>query len=481
MAAKARRSTFNVMLNLGHFLEVLTTYETTGREPAVSCVVVDSREAVAGSVFVALVGEHVDGHDYVAQAFANGAQAAIVARSLPGAHTTIDLRTGQPHPDLTIRPQMCLVVDDPVAAMQAVAQAWRSRFDLRVVGITGSVGKSSTKELVHSVLAQQYNTLKSPGNRNSVLGLPPVLLALRPFHQYAVLEMGMYTPGEIARLCEMAKPAVGVVTMVGPVHLERAGSLEAIVAAKQELVESLPAGGTAVLNKDDERVMSMAAHTPAQIFTYGLNPNADLWADRIHSMGLEGIRFTLHYGREALNIQVPLIGRHSVHTALRATAVGLVEGLSWETIIAGLSNSRAQLRLVAVPGPHGSTIIDDTYNSSPDSAMAALNLLHDLDGRRLAVLGDMLELGYMEESSHRLVGRRAADVAQILVTVGPRGRWIGEEALKVGMARDRVFMVADVATAVSTLQQIIAPRDMILIKGSLGMAMSRIVAALGEG
>lgn len=481
MAAKARRSTFNVMLNLGHFLEVLTTYETTGREPAVSCVVVDSREAVAGSVFVALVGEHVDGHDYVAQAFANGAQAAIVARPLPGAQTTIDLRTGQPHPDLTIRPQMCLVVDDPVAAMQAVAQAWRSRFVVRVVGITGSVGKSSTKELVHSVLAQQYNTLKSPGNRNSVLGLPPVLLALRPFHQYAVLEMGMYTPGEIARLCEMAKPAVGVVTMVGPVHLERAGSLEAIVAAKQELVESLPAGGTAVLNKDDERVMSMAAHTPAQIFTYGLNPNADLWADRIHSMGLEGIRFTLHYGRETLNIQVPLIGRHSVHTALRATAVGLVEGLSWETIIAGLSNSRAQLRLVAVPGPHGSTIIDDTYNSSPDSAMAALNLLHDLDGRRLAVLGDMLELGYMEESSHRLVGRRVADVAQILVTVGPRGRWIGEEALKVGMARDRVFMVADVATAVSTLQQIIAPRDMILIKGSLGMNMSRIVAALGEG
>ncbi len=481
MAAKARRSTFNVMLNLGHFLEVLTTYETTGREPAVSCVVVDSREAVAGSVFVALVGEHVDGHDYVAQAFANGAQAAIVARPLPGAHTTIDLRADQPNTNLTIQPPMCLVVDDPVAAMQAVAQAWRSRFVVRVVGITGSVGKSSTKELVHSVLAQQYNTLKSPGNRNSVLGLPPVLLALRPFHQYAVLEMGMYTPGEIARLCEMAKPAVGVVTMVGPVHLERAGSLEAIVAAKQELVESLPAGGTAVLNKDDERVMSMAAHTPAQIFTYGLNPNADLWADRIHSMGLEGIRFTLHYGREALNIQVPLIGRHSVHTALRATAVGLVEGLSWETIIAGLSNSRAQLRLVAVPGPHGSTIIDDTYNSSPDSAMAALNLLHDLDGRRLAVLGDMLELGYMEESSHRLVGRRVADVAQILVTVGPRGRWIGEEALKVGMARDRVFMVADVATAVSTLQQIIAPRDMILIKGSLGMAMSRIVAALGEG
>ncbi|MBK8985094.1 MAG: UDP-N-acetylmuramoyl-tripeptide--D-alanyl-D-alanine ligase [Chloroflexi bacterium] len=469
------------MLSLGDFLEVLTQYETTGHEPAVSCVVVDSREAVAGSVFVALKGEHVDGHDYVAAAFAQGSQAAIVARPLPGSHHTIDLRSGQPRPTFTFQPPLCLVVDDPVAAMQAVAQAWRARFTPRVIAITGSVGKTSTKELVYSVLARHYPTLKSPGNRNSVLGLPPVLLALRPYHQYAVLEMGMYTPGEIARLCELAKPVVGVITMVGPVHLERAGSLEAIVAAKQELVESLPAQGTAVLNKDDDRVMGMAAHTPARIFTYGLNPAADVWADNIHSMGLEGIRFTLHHDREALSLQVPLIGRHSVHTALRATAVGLVEGLSWDQIISGLADSRAQLRLVAVPGPRGSIIIDDTYNSSPDSAMAALNLLHDLDGRRLAVLGDMLELGYMEEASHRLVGRRAAEVAHVLLTVGQRARWLGEEALKVGMAPDRVFMVDDLATAVAALQEIIAPQDMILIKGSLGMNMSRIVAALGEG
>ncbi|MCB8988217.1 MAG: UDP-N-acetylmuramoyl-tripeptide--D-alanyl-D-alanine ligase [Ardenticatenaceae bacterium] len=469
------------MLNLGHFLEVLIPYETTGREPAVSCVVVDSREAEPGSLFVALVGEHVDGHDYVTEAFANGAVAAIVAHPVPGNHHTIDLRSGQPGPEITFQLPLCLVVDDPVWAMQAAAQAWRARFATRVIGITGSVGKSSTKELTASVLSQQYRTLKSPGNRNSVLGLPPVLLELRPFHQYAVLEMGMYTPGEIARLCEMAKPSVGVVTIIGPVHLERAGSMEAIIAAKQELVEALPADGTAVLNLDDDRVMSMAAHTQAHVFTYGLDPRADLWADNIRSMGLEGIRFTLHYGREALSVQVPLIGRHSVHTALRATAVGLIEGLSWDKIVSGLADSRSQLRLVAVPGPKGSTIIDDTYNSSPDSAMAALNLLHDLDGRRLAVLGDMLELGYMEEEGHRLVGRRAAAVAQVLVTVGARGRWIGEEALKVGMARDQVFMVDDVETAVSTLQEIIAPQDIILIKGSLGMKMSRIVAALGEG
>lgn len=468
------------MLTLDFFLQVLTKRETTGNTTAVSCVVVDSRNAVPGSVFVALPGEKVDGHNYVPQAFANGAIAALVEQeqaNLP----TLDLRSGQPISEIrAISLPICLLVDDTVAAMQAVAQAWRAQFDTKVIGITGSVGKTSTKELVHSVLSQRYTTLKSPGNRNSILGLPPVLLQLRPEHQYAVLEMGMYTTGEIARLCEIAKPTIGVVTMIGPVHLERAGSMEAIVAAKQELVEALPADGTAILNKDNARTMGMAAHTKARVFTYGLNPSADLWADNIESMGLEGIRFTLHQGREALSVQVPLIGRHSVHTSLRAAAVGLITGLRWEEIVAGLASSRAQLRLVAVAGPSGSTLIDDTYNSSPDSAMAALNLLNDLDGRHVAVLGDMLELGYMEEEGHRLVGRRAADVAQLLVTVGERARWIGEEALKVGMPSKQVVMVGDVETAVSILQERIHPQDMVLVKGSLGMKMSYIVSELGE-
>ncbi|MBE2221310.1 MAG: UDP-N-acetylmuramoyl-tripeptide--D-alanyl-D-alanine ligase [Anaerolineae bacterium] len=467
------------MLTLDFFLQVLTKRETTDNRTAVSCVVVDSREAVPGSVFVALPGEKVDGHDYVPAAFANGAIAALIERELPN-FPTLDLRTDQPTPDVrTITPPLCLLVDDTVQAMQAVAQAWRAQFDTKVIGITGSVGKTSTKELTYSVLSQRFRTLKSPGNRNSILGLPPVLLQLQPTHEMAVFEMGMYTTGEIARLCEMAKPTIGVVTMIGPVHLERAGSMEAIVAAKRELVEALPANGTAILNKDNARTMSMAAHTKARIFTYGLNPSADLWADNIESMGLEGIRFTLHQGREALHVQVPLIGRHSVHTSLRAAAVGLATGMRWEEIVAGLASSRAQLRLVAVPGPNGSTIIDDTYNSSPDSAMAALNLLNDLDGRHIAVMGDMLELGYMEEEGHRLVGRRIADVAQVLVTMGKRARWFAEEALKVGMRADRVFMVDDAETAVSTLQDLIQPHDMVLVKGSLGMKMSRIVTELG--
>ncbi|MCA9960250.1 MAG: UDP-N-acetylmuramoyl-tripeptide--D-alanyl-D-alanine ligase [Anaerolineales bacterium] len=468
------------MLTLAHFLETLTPYQATGQEPVISSVEVDSRTVQPGSLFAAFVGEQADGHAYVAAAFAAGAVAALVERPLPGDYLTIDTRSGQA-PTITIFDKpVCLVVENTMSALQQAAKTWRAKFPVRIIGVTGSVGKTTTKELIHTVLSQQFKTLKSQGNRNNEIGLPLTLLNLRPEHERAVLEMGMYATGEIALLCELAQPAIGVVTIIGPVHLERVGSMDGIVKAKRELIEALPVDGVAVLNRDDDRVMSMAAHTKARVFTYGLDERADLWASHIQSMGLQGVGFTLHYQGESLNVKLPMLGRHSVHTALRAAAVGMVEGMAWDAIVAGLTTQRAQLRLVAVPGPHDSILIDDTYNSSPDSALAALNLLHDLDGRRVAVLGDMLELGQVEEDAHRLVGRRVADVAQVLVAVGPRGRWIAEEALRVGMSPLRVLLAEDVETAVSLLADLIQANDIILIKGSLGMRMDRIVAALGK-
>jgi UDP-N-acetylmuramoyl-tripeptide--D-alanyl-D-alanine ligase len=471
-----------IMLTLAHFLMTFSPgYQPSGREPALSGVVMDSREAQQGSLFVAVPGTRVDGHDYVTDAFANGAVAALIERSIAGDFTVLDLRSGKLPGDLNLKIPLCILVDNTLSALQTAALAWRQQFDVEVIGVTGSVGKTSTKDLTHSVLSTTYRTFRSPGNRNSILGLPLALFDLRPHHEVAVLEMAMYTQGEIARLCELTRPRIGVVTLVGPVHMERAGSMEAIVAAKQELVEALPADGVAILNRDDERVMGMAAHTQARIFTYGLDARADLWADNIHSMGLGGVRFTLYYRDEALSVHVPLLGRHSVHTALRATAVGLVKGLGWQEIVAGLRQLTAtQLRLVAVPGPAGSIIIDDTYNSSPDSAMAALNLLEDLDGRHVAVMGDMLELGHVEEESHRLVGRRVATVADLLVTVGRRAQWIAEEALKVGMKPTMVHVTGDVETAVPLLESLIEPDDMVLVKASWGMRLDRIVAALGR-
>lgn len=466
---------------LNFILSTLLDYTSTGQEPDLSSVVVDSRKVVAGSLFVAFVGEKQDGHDYVADAFRRGAAAALTERPLPGHHQTIDTRPGAVQNQLAATRQVCIIVEDSMIALQNIAKAWRAKSSARAIGITGSIGKTTSKELTHAVLSQRFNSLKTSGNRNNEIGLPLTLLELRPAHERMVLEMGMYTPGEIARLCEIAKPQIGVVTNVGPVHLERAGSIDAILSAKRELVESLPEDGVAILNRDDARVMSMADHTKARIFTYGLDNQADLWADNIHSMGLSGLRFTLHHRDESLSVSVPLIGRHSVHTALRATAVALVEGLSWTEIVAGLSQTSAgQLRLVAVPGPNGSILIDDTYNSSPDSALAALNLLADLDGRRIAVLGDMLELGAVEQASHRLVGRRAADVADILVTIGTRAAEIASEAKYVGMSPDRVHWVAETPAAIPLLEQMIKEKDIVLIKGSLGMGMERIVSALGR-
>jgi UDP-N-acetylmuramoyl-tripeptide--D-alanyl-D-alanine ligase len=326
----------------------------------------------------------------------------------------------------------------------------------------------------------RYRTIRNPGNLNNEIGLPLSLLRLTEEHERAVLEMGFYVPGEIALLCDLARPSVGVITNVSQVHMERAGSLEAIVAGKRELIESLPPApeGVAVLNGDEPLVLGMADHTRARVFTYGLTPEADLWASDVEGHGLEGVRFALHTREDQVHVRVPLLGRHSVHTALRAAAVGLIEGLTWEEIVAGMQSTQSQLRLVAVQGPSGSLLLDDTYNAAPPSVIAALNLLDELDGRKVAVLGDMLELGDYEERGHRMVGARAAEVADSLVAVGERARWIADEARKAGLGQ--VVLLKDTSEAIRHLQAEIGQGDVVLVKGSRGMHMDQIIANLEE-
>lgn len=443
-------------------------------------VAIDSRACEAGDLFIALPGERTDGHRYVGDAFRRGAIAALVHQDVSEGAMTVDLERG-PWPESLTFP-ICFRVSRTLDALHRWAGWWRARFPVRVIGITGSVGKTSTKELTWAILSRRYETLKTEGNLNSEIGLPLMLLRLTPRHQRAVLEMGMYARGEIAALCAIAHPVIGVVTMIGPVHLERLGSMEAIAAAKAELVEALPEDGVAVLNRDDPYVRAMAERTRARVFFYGLDPEADLWADEIVSEGLEGIRFDLHYqGKTFRRVRVSLLGRHSVHTALRAIAVGILEGLTWEEVFTGLQDRRAQLRLVAVPGPRGSIILDDTYNASPPSMLAALNLLAELDGRKIAVLGDMLELGAYEIEGHRLVGGRAGAVVDLLITVGPRARIIAQEAMAVGLSPHRVWTCDSNQEAIEVLQQILEPGDVVLVKGSRGLHMEEIVNTLCEG
>ena len=458
-------------------------------EKAITTTVVNSRAAQPGSLFIALRGERTDGNLYIADAFAHGAVAAIaeahaIDQNPPGAW----VQAGTGDVALHGSPELpfTFIVPDSLTALQQVAAYWRSQITTVTVGITGSVGKTTTKEIVANVLAQRYKTLWSEGNLNNEIGLPLTLLRLTPEHQRVVVEMGMYALGEITRLCELARPRIGVVTNVGPTHLERLGSIERIAQAKSELPQALPPadeGGVAILNADDPLVLAMAGLTRARVFTYGLNPEALLWADEIESSGLEGIRFRCHYDGEAFYVRLPMLGRHSVHTALRAAAVGLVDGLSWTEILTGLQVLRGQLRLMVVSGLRDTTLIDDTYNASPDSMLAALNLLAEIANashRAVAVLGDMYELGSFEEVGHRLVGGRAAQIAAKLVAVGPRARWIADEALAEGMSAADVYPVEHNTDAIAVLQGLMRPGDVLLVKGSRAGGMEKIVDALSR-
>lgn len=467
------------MLTIAELFEALTGTRPTGAEIVITDAVVDSRRAIPGALFVAIPGQFVDGHEFVQHAFDNGAAAALIQHPIELDVPTIDLRQQSPAPSLSvIQEPVCLLVDDTVLALQQIARHWRRKLNLTVVGITGSVGKSTTKEVVAGMLRQRYRTLKNTGNFNNEIGLPLTVLRLGEGYEYAVLEMGFYVLGEISLLCDIALPSIGVVSNVGTVHAERAGSQETIARGKAELVQSLPKDGVAVLNHDDPWVRQMADQTQATVFWYGLTSEADLWADEIIGMGLQGVRFQLHYQGESREIQIPMIGRHSVQTALRAAAVGLLAGLTWQEIQDGLLASHTQLRLVAVRTRQGALILDDTYNATPESTLAALNLLSELDGRRIAVLGDMLELGQYEQQGHEIVGQRAAEVVNQLITVGERARIIANTAQQSGLPQRRITQLPDAEGAIRYLQGQLSKNDVVLVKGSRSMRMENIVGAL---
>jgi UDP-N-acetylmuramoyl-tripeptide--D-alanyl-D-alanine ligase len=474
------------MLTIADAVEALTNI----RPSAVTVIteaVIDSRQVIPGSMFVAIPGEKVDGHDYLAEAFKRGASFALIQRDAvaDASLRVLDLRAVSSAESLVgqdLAAPLCLRVENTVTALQQIARFWRRKLDLRVIGITGSVGKSTTKEMIAEVLSTRYRTLKSPGNLNNELGLPLTVLKLSPGHQRAVMEMGFYVPGEIAFLCDIALPQVGVVTNIGTVHAERAGSQEAIARGKGELVQALPPApeGAAVLNFDDPWVRKMEERTKARVFFYGLSPEANLWADNVVGLGLEGIRFRIHYQGETLHVKIPLIGRHSVHTALRAAAVGLIEGMNWQEILEGLSQGHTQLRLAAVRSESGALLLDDTYNASPESMLAALNLLDELDGRKIAVLGEMLELGPYERGGHEMVGLRAAQVAGVLLTLGERAHMIAEAARRAGMKKGSILEFDQVEPLMEWMNTNLSKNDVVLIKGSHGLRMDRITTMLEE-
>jgi UDP-N-acetylmuramoyl-tripeptide--D-alanyl-D-alanine ligase len=427
---------------------------------------VDSRRVAPGQVFVALPGERTDGHAFVAEAVRRGAAALLVTRPVsdPAALG-----------DVTI-----VRVADGIAALGAVAAGWRQRFELLVVGVTGSIAKTSTKEAVAAVLGRRFRTLRNEGNQNNEIGLPMTVLRIGPEHEAAVFEMGMYSGGEIAELARIARPRIGVVTAVLPVHLARIGSLEAIEAAKGELLEALPRDGTAVLNADDRIVREMGRRTVARSLTYGFDEAADVSAERVESSGLDGMRFVLRVERERQPVTIPTLGRLSVHNALAAAAVGRAAGLSLEEIAAGLAAGWSAPHRVEALRVGGVTLIDDTYNASPRSVVAALDLLAGVPGRRWAVLGEMLELGEASEDGHLAVGEAAARAADWLVVVGRDAAAIAEGAVNGGMDLQRITVAPDLDAVLATLPPRLRAGDVVLVKASRGIGLERLVAGLRD-
>jgi UDP-N-acetylmuramoyl-tripeptide--D-alanyl-D-alanine ligase len=471
------------MITFKHILCALTDYQGLTPDLMFTGGEIDSRRVIPGSLFIALPGERVDGHAFIAEAFKQGALIAIGQQDHSNEFKTLDLRSLPDQSQIEkLQPPFCLLVEDSLKALQKIASYWRRQLNIRVIGITGSVGKSTTKEVVAEILNQKYSTFKNPGNYNNEIGLPLTLLNMGEGYERAVLEMGFYYPGEISFLCDIALPQVGIITNIGTVHAERVGSQTEIVKGKTELVQSLPASpeGIAILNNDDPLVRPMAEKTNARVITYGLNDRADIWADKVISKGLQGIEFDLHYSDEVIHFSTPLIGQHSVLTALRAIATGYTEGLTTNEISKGLALAQSQLRMVVKKTNTGAIILDDTYNATPESTMAALDILNEVKGLHIAILGDMLELGEYEQQGHKQVGRYAADKVDILIAVGLRSKTMVESALQAGFSANSIFWQEDAMQALDPLKKYLKEGSVILVKGSHGMRMDRITAALKE-
>ncbi|HET7559846.1 MAG TPA: UDP-N-acetylmuramoyl-tripeptide--D-alanyl-D-alanine ligase [Limnochordia bacterium] len=424
-------------------------------------VSIDSRRVRPGDLFVALPGARVDGHDFIPDALQAGAAAVLAASD-----RLERLPAGAP----------AVAVPDSLVGLQALARAARDRMAARVVGVTGSNGKTSTKDLIYHVLSEAGPVYRTVGNQNTEIGLPLALLAVEPEAWAVVLEMGMRARGEIALLAKLARPEIGVVTNVGPVHLETLGSVENIARAKAELIEALPPTGTAVLNADDPRVAAMRAHTRARVVDYGIEQPAAVRAVALESDGLTGSRFTLAFDGAQVAVSLPVPGRHQVLNALAAAAVGLTLGLAPEAIAAGLGRASLSGMRWQTENWRGALLINDAYNAGPASMRAALATLAEAKAaRRIAVLGDMLELGPEAPRYHREVGAYTAGRADLVVAVGRFGAELAAGARAAGVPAEHL---ADPAAAGRRLRDLLQATDAVLFKASRGVGLERAIGAL---
>ncbi len=438
-----------------------------GETVALCGVSIDSRAVARGELFHAIAGPNHDGHDFLTEAIARGAAALIVER-------------GRPLPAPLAVP--AVAVGDTTRALGALAAGHRSQFDGPVVAITGSNGKTTTKEMCAAILSVAAPCHRTPGNLNNQYGLPLTLLGRGEADRALVVELGMNQRGEIARLVEIAKPTVGVITNIGTAHIEFLGSREEIAREKGDLIEHLPAEGTAVLNADDPLALAQRGRTRASVISFGTAIDADVRGGDIEWSDDRGYRFELETPRGRGTIEVKGLGPTTVHNALAAAAAALAAGASIADIAKGLADYRGiQGRLERRELRDGITLIDDTYNANPQSMEAALHLLAERKGARraVAVVGDMGELGETAEAAHAEVGRLAASLGiDLLIALGARAKTVTAGAIDAGMDPARAVAAGDHADAGARAREFLAAGDTVLVKGSRAMRMERVVEAI---
>jgi len=433
-----------------------------GDEQIFNRAVIDSREVKPGDLFVALTGNTTDGHLHAAAAIAAGANGCLLEKHVEG-----------------IESGTLFFVNNTLSALQKIAAYWRQSLNnLNVIGVTGNVGKTTTKILTAELITSKYNVEYSKANYNNEIGVPLCLLEIKPNVDFAVIEMGMYTTNEISLLCQWSKPKIGIVLNVGPVHLERAGSMENIIKAKQELVEALPENGVAILNIDDISVSKMSEHTSANVISIGQSSSAMIRGTKIKSTGQSGFDFNLEIENQKRKIHVPLPGTHLITNLLAASAVANILGMDIDEIAENISTLHSTLRTKISMLPGNILLLDDTYNASPASMHAAINLLSELPGRHFALLGDMLELGSESQNAHAEIGKRAAQNIDVLFTIGDLALIINEFACKFGTIEATHITERNIAAQLIANQ--LNPGDTILIKGSRSLKLENIALDLSR-
>ncbi len=468
------------LFSLEELREVISVKVLVGDVPGwskqrIRRLTLDSRSLMPGELFVALKGDRFDGHDFVAAALARGAAGAIVHDAFP--IETLAL-TGGPRRC----PPVILGTRDPLFAYQQLATHHRSRFAIPVVAVTGSNGKTTTKEMVASVMAYRWNVLKTEGNLNNRIGVPQTLFRLHARHEGAVIEMGVDHVGQTTRLCEIARPTIGVITNIGPDHLEFFQSLEGSAQAKAELLDLLPPDGVVLLNADDAYFDYLAARARCRVISFGFSPKADVRAMDVKTDGRAGTMFRLLLPGKVRHttVHIRVQGGHNVMNALAAAGVGFVLGLPGAVIAQGLTRFRPAAMRSQIVMRQGVKIINDCYNANPASMKAAVQLLAQTGGRRkIAVVGDMLELGPEAGHLHEEVGAFVAGQGiDRLIACGTLGRRLAEGARRAGMDRTHILDVPDAAAASEAVKAILTPGDVVLVKASRGMKLEQVVSAL---